>query len=334
VSILTDDNTDTGISDSDAVAQLLASMNPSKGTPEGDDDGESDDEDLEDEDNPDADEDDETDPDDADDDGEGEDDEDGEADEKPAKPDPAEQTPVDVKDDTVVKVSVDGQDLEFTVGNLKRLAGQEASLTRKSQEADLVGGRAAAALEAALESVLEDLSAYEGIDWVLEGRRMGPEMFEWHRTNYTKLSGRYNKLVGSAQDFDKVATERRTNFDKEAAEGARKALTAEVEGWNDELDASVRKYAVSLGLAEDEVSRIVSAPVLKIIHKAMLHDRAATATAEKVKAAPTKVRKGAGEERIAPAARYQNRLEKQIASGVVSERDAAAALMGRWGFKG
>jgi hypothetical protein len=57
---------------------------------------------------------------------------DGEGDEDDKEGD---ETPtVEIKDDHKFKVTVDGEDREFTLGSLKRLAGQEASLTRKSQE--------------------------------------------------------------------------------------------------------------------------------------------------------------------------------------------------------
>jgi hypothetical protein len=68
-----------------------------------------------------------------DDDAEGDDEgDDGEGDEDDKEGD---ETPtVEIKDDHKFKVTVDGEEREFTLGSLKRLAGQEASLTRKSQE--------------------------------------------------------------------------------------------------------------------------------------------------------------------------------------------------------
>src|SRR6476660_3753905 len=45
-----------------------------------------------------------------------------------------EQSTIEIKDDHKFKVPVDGEEREFSLGQLKRLAGQEAALTRKSQE--------------------------------------------------------------------------------------------------------------------------------------------------------------------------------------------------------
>ena len=41
---------------------------------------------------------------------------------------------IDISDDHEVEVLVDGEEHSISIGQLKRLAGQEKSLTRKSQE--------------------------------------------------------------------------------------------------------------------------------------------------------------------------------------------------------
>ena len=331
MSIQTDD-IDTGLSDFDAVARLTQSLQGPAASEEDGDEGEGDDEDDADDSGNSAPQDDEGDEDDGDSNSDDEDDEDGEEGDDAPEPKTEGAAPAPVTDDAVVKVIVDGQETEFTVGNLKRLAGQEASLTKKSQEADVVGGRAAAVLQGALESVIEDLEPYKDIDWVLEGRRMDPEEFEWHRETYNRLSKRYEKIVAAAKDFTVDASHRAAAKNEEAAQAARAILTTDVPGWNDELEKSVRDYAVAQGLDADEVSRIVSAPVLKIIHKAMLQDQKAAAAVEKVKQAPKAVRKGAGREPLGPSAeKAQRSFAKKAASGAVSEDDAVAALMGRWG---
>src|SRR3546814_20739928 len=82
-------------------------------------------------------------------------DDDGSNDEKPAP----KAVP---EDDAVVKVVVDGEEKEVTVGSLKRLAGQEAALTRKSQEVEVGGGRAALMIQGAIEVVLGEIG---GASW-------------------------------------------------------------------------------------------------------------------------------------------------------------------------
>src|SRR3546814_20790490 len=57
-------------------------------------------------------------------------DDDGSNDEKPAP----KAVP---EDDAVVKVVVDGEETEVTVGSIKRLEGQKAALTRQSKEVEV-----------------------------------------------------------------------------------------------------------------------------------------------------------------------------------------------------
>lgn len=309
------------MSDFDAVAALTASLQGKSPPADEADDDDSDDED-DDSDNSDQDEADTSE----------EEGDENDADDEEGDENNETATPAPVTDDTVVKVQVDGQETEVTVGSLKRLAGQEASLTKKSQEADLVGGRAATALQGALESILEDLAPYKDVDWVLEGRRMEPEEFEWHRETYNRLTKRYERVMGAARDFETTYGARRTTRDAEAAQAARVELG---DTWTDAVDTEVRKFAVSRGLPEAEVQGITSPVVLKLIKDAMDHTKAAAVAAEKVKASPKAVRKSSGREPITPSAeKSQRAFAKKAATGAVSEADAVAALMGRWGVQG
>jgi len=342
LSIPSDDNeADIGMSDSDAVAALVAAMAPPKGskTPNAakdDDEDEGDHEDEEADEEPSGDGADEEDEEPSEDEEEDGDDEGNDSDEKGDKPeDQANQAAKDISDDAVVKVSVDGQDIEFTVGNLKRLAGQEASLTRKSQEADLVGGRAAAALESALTSILEDLAPYQELDWVLEGRRMDDEEFTWHRENYTRLQKRYESVIGAAQSFQQAAGERHQNANAEALTAMKADMVKAVPAFDDKLYGDIKSFAVASGLNAEGVEGITSAPLLKLLHKAMLYDKGSKAAAEKVSTAPKKVRGSGGREAMtSPNTKEQRVLQKKIASGALSEDDAIKALLGRWGANG
>jgi hypothetical protein len=339
VSIQTDD-IDDSMSDNAAVEALMASM--TKGAPKAskeDDDTDEDEDDLADaeegsDEGDDTDEDEESDEDeDADEDADEEEADEGkEGDEEDGK-EPDGTTPAEVADDTVVKVQVDGKDVEFTVGNLKRLAGQEASLTRKSQEVDLVGGRAAVALQGALEAVMEDLAPYKDLDWVLAGRQMDDDEFQWHREQYNRFSKRYDELIGAAQGFESTMAERRTSADREAQEALPAAMKAIVPEWNDTLHADVKAYAASQGASAEAMNRVYDPVTLGLIHKAMLYDKGKAAVAEKVRTAPAKVRKTSGREAVAPAGKSERVTQKKIASGHMSEDDAAAALLGRWGVK-
>lgn len=250
-----------------------------------------------------------------------------EGDEEPA-PQPA-KAPAEAADDQTIKVTVDGVETTHTVASLKRLAGQEASLTRKSQEADLVGGRAAAALNVAIETALEDLEPYKGVDWLTLQNELDPGEFKWHRDTAAKAQARFDKLVGSAGSFEEGLASRRSNTSVEQAQEAVRELTADVPDWSDKLYGDIMAYGVTQGLSEADVKSISNAKVIKLLRKAMLHDAGAKAVAVKVKAAPTKVLKTTRQ--VSPDAKAVSTKKslQRLASGG-SDTDAMAVLMGRW----
>jgi hypothetical protein len=325
MSILADDSTNDNGADNDAVAALVASMVPSKAPKEDESEPEDDEADLDEEAQDDDPEDDEGEDEEADDDGE-----DDDGGEEPQ----ADKVP-EVTDDTVVKVLVNGEEQEFSVGSLKRLAGQEASLTQKSQEADIVGQRAAATLQGALEAVMEDLAGYQDVDWVLEGSRMDPEEFAWHRGQHGKLTQRYNALVKNAQELEKTVKARQAaDLERDANECNRVLSDPKtgIEGWSAQLHGEIVKYAVSAGLPEDDVNTIVNPEVIKIINKARLFDEGQKAAAKKVNLTPQRVRRVSGSDPVpVKADKAQRRLEAKVKAGQGSDNDAIALLLGRWG---
>ncbi|MFC3214611.1 hypothetical protein [Novosphingobium panipatense] len=312
----------------------MASMLPPKGAKGNE--GDEDEDDQNDDDGQPIDDDDDDDGDDPeDDDSDDGDDDDGEGDDDD-NPQAPQAAPV--ADEAVVSVEVDGQATEFTVAQLKAMAAQGPELSRKSQEAELVGQRAATVLRGSLQLVTEDLEAYNGVDWVLEGQRMDPGEFQWHRENYTRLQGRYQRLVGAAEQFGKEANERQTAQLQEQAVAAVRALqdpTSGIKGFGPEMYKEIVQFAVAAGLPEDDVSQIVNPNVLKIINDARLYRAAQKATGEKVQMAPKKVRRSGGSESIpTKTEKVQKNLERKVKSGQASDSDAMALLMGRWGVKG
>lgn len=270
-----------------------------------------------------ADEDEDTDPDAEDEDGEGDDE-----DEQNAPP-PAAAA---LNDDAKVKVVVDGEETEVTVGSLKRLAGQEASLTRKSQEADQVGGRAAAMIQGAIELVQEDLAPYQDIDWLVAQQEMDPEEFKWHRENYTRNEQRFQKLIKQAGEFEQVVSSRKTAARTEQAKAATAELTKDIPNWSDKLYGEIMEYGIEQGLDADDVAQITNAKVIKLLHKAMVADKAKAVVAKKIKQAPARVKRPSSSDE-APGnvnSRQQRRLEQKLKSGRATDDDAVALLMGRW----
>jgi hypothetical protein len=331
------DDTATGLSDADAIAALTGALT-GKGKPQAsEEEADEDEEDLEEEDL------DEADPQDADDDDEGDeedtDDEDEDGDDDADDEDEgAAGSPAAAADDAVVKVVVDGVEQELTVGSLKRLAGQEAALTRKSQEADLVGRRAAATIQGALEVVLEDLQAYADVDWVLEGARMDPEELAWHRQQYQTLIARRDKLVAGAKDLDRTLEARQqARLQQEAVEAVKVLSDPQqgIPGWSEELYGEILDFAIEAGLPEDDVVTITNPAVIKIINDARMFHKGQKAAAQKVNLTPKRVRRGGGDEPIRSSEdKTQKAVMKKLRSGRATDEDAMQALLGRWGVKG
>ena len=91
---------------------------------------------------------------------------------------------VDLADDTLVELQVDGETKQASLKDLKRLYGQEASLTRKSQEtaaqrkeANEALERADASLQAMLTRAQERYQPYEEVDMLVASRQMNPDDF-------------------------------------------------------------------------------------------------------------------------------------------------------------
>lgn len=337
MSIVVDD-TSNGLSDDAAVAALVNQMKvdpkgPAANSGEEDEDtdpdlaDEADENEGGDEDQGEAPDDDEADEDeDEASDEDGDEDEDGEAEQEAPAAAPA------LTDDAKVKVVVNGEETEVTVGSLKRLAGQEAALTRKSQEADQVGGRAAFMIQGALELVAEDLAPYQDIDWLVAQQEMEPEEFKWHRDNFARSQKRHQALVQQAQEFEGVVSKRRQAAQAEQAKEATVELAKDIPNWSDKLYGDIMQYGIEQGLDANDVAQITNAKVIKLLHKAMVADRAQAVAVKKIKQAPVRVKRPSASDEASAntSSRQQRRLEQKLKSGRATDDDAVALLMGRW----
>jgi hypothetical protein len=172
---------------------------------------------------------------------------------------------------------------------------------------------------------------------------MEDDEFEWHRENYTRLQGRYEKLVGNAQEFDRTVTARKQGQKREQVAETLKVLSDPekgIPGWNDEVYSGILEYGVSEGLEQDDVSQITNASVIKLLYKAQQYDKLQAekaqkrqVVAEKIAAAPNRLRKSSGRPAPSGNTKQQRQLEAKLASGRASDTDAMAALMGRWGVR-
>ena len=95
-----------------------------------------------------------------------------------------DETEVELSDDTLVEIQVDGEAKQASLKDLKRLYGQEASLTRKSQETAAKRKEAEEALAKAdisyrklLERAEARMKPYAEVDMLVASRQMSTEDF-------------------------------------------------------------------------------------------------------------------------------------------------------------
>ena len=191
-------------------------------------------------------------------------------------------------DAAVVKVKVDGEEREFTLGSLKRLAGQEATLTRKSQEVaqarNVLNETAAvhvAALDKLLERARKAYEPYSKIDFLVASKDpniSGEELAavrEQANERYETVRFLEEELGSFAQQMKQ---RERQELQTQAAEAIKVLTDPEkgIKGWNDQLYMDLRSYAVKEGIPQDVFDRTVDPGAIKILHKAMLYDRGKT----------------------------------------------------------
>lgn len=270
-----------------------------------------------------------------------EDTEEAEETEEDTKPTKATEVP----EDGVVKIKIDGQEVTATVKDLKRLYGQEASLTRKSQEAAETKKRAeevavkhVTGLEKLLERAKEQAAPYANINFLAltKDPNVSPE-------ELTALSDAANRAFDNVryleQELDGVvrkASEERQQQMMVAAREAIKTLTdpkTGIPGWNEQMYNDIRKFAVSTGMNEQIVNEMVDPVAFKILHMAMQYQKGKTAITKtkKIDKTPKRIIKGTPDEVVKKAKGDPRKEVFKRLKSTGSVDDAADAFMAQWG---
>jgi hypothetical protein len=243
-------------------------------------------------------------------------------------------------DDHKVKITVDGETKSVTVKELKRLFGQEASLTRKSQEVALArkvaetdAERYMIAAQRMIGHAEKRFEPFAGIDWMVAQTKLTPEEFQALRTEARSAHEEVQFLRAEADTVLGQVQQTRQAAIREAAVEAIKVLETDVPGWNREVYDKVRTYAVSSGMDPEIVNGIVDPSAIKMLHKAMRYDELKSkASAKKT------VAKGAPKRVVKSSSQTSSRLSNPNKDGDAMNRfrksrsddDAAAVLMSRW----
>ena len=250
-----------------------------------------------------------------------------------------EQEVTEIDDDTMLEIQVDGDLQQISVKQLKRLAGQEASLTRKSQEvaekrkeAEEQLGKTSAVLQKMLESAQERWKPYEEVDMLVASRTMDTNDFAQLRKEAQEAFNELQFLQEEADSFFKDIQAQQQQQLQEAAKAAIKVLEQDIPEWNTNLYNDIRTYAIAQGLPEEQVNNYVDPNVIKILNKARLFDQAKQVTTTKKKRVAKKVLKS----KKAPATEA-NMKAKRLADAKAKLRqrgndldDIADVLLTRW----
>ena len=243
-------------------------------------------------------------------------------------------------DDAEVTVTVDGQEVKASVKDLKRLYGQEASLTRKSQ--DIAAARKAVDEEATqyttalttLQKRAEDkYRPYTEIDYLVAAKQLEPEELKALRSEATAAYEDYKFLTEELKSTKTKNDEAIQASYLKAAQDSIAVLNDPEKGipnWNQALYNEVRTYAVEQsGMEMESVNKITDPSLIKMMWKALRYDKAKKVSTKKIATTPKKVLKSTvpsdQKSKKDPGAKATSRLRE-----TGHRDDAAAALLARW----
>lgn len=204
----------------------------------------------------------------------------------------------ELTDDTLLEITVDGEVKQASVKDLKRLYGQEASLTRKSQEvaaqrkqAEDNIGKTDAILQRMVEKAEARWKPYSEVDMILASKNMDDADFAQLRREAQDAHDEMTFIKEEADKFYQDLQAQQQQQLQAAAKEAVKVLEQDIPDWSNALYDDIRSYAITQGLPEDQVNNYVDPAVIKILNKARLFDQAKSVTTTKKKRVAKKVLK-------------------------------------------
>jgi hypothetical protein len=267
---------------------------------------------------------------------EAEEDPDEEGDAEEAEEDQEEEITLD--DDTLVEIMVDGEAQQASISQLKRLYGQEASLTRKSQdvakqrkEAEEQIGKTSVVLQRMLEKAQERYKPYSEVDMLVASKSMNTEDFAQLRKEAQTAADDVKFLEEEADNYFKQLQSEQQKAMQEQARDAVKVLQEDIPEWSNNLYDDIRAFAVSQGLPEEQVNTIIDPAVIKILNKARLFDQAKKITTTKKKRTSKKVLRATKAPNT--EANDKSRRVKDARAKLQNSHDMddiAEALLSRW----
>lgn len=246
----------------------------------------------------------------------------------------------EISDDTELEVVVDGESKMVSVASLKRLAGQEASLTQKSQLVSSQRKEVEASIEKnhlvfqkMLNKAQERYKPYSEVDMLVASKTMETEDFAQLRKEAQDAYDDLKFLNEEADAFYKDIKEQSQAQLRDAAKECVKVLQEDIPDWSNALYDDIRSYAVKQGLPEDQVNMYVDPNVLKLLNKARLYDEGKKVALVKKKSATAKKvlrTKKTPDPKASSKANAERARQKMVANGGRDLDDIANAILGTW----
>jgi hypothetical protein len=215
-----------------------------------------------------------------------------ESDEEESKDDPKKT----LDDDAEVEIKVNDEVKKVSVKELKRLWGQEAALTRKSQEVaakrkevEQTEAKYAASLQKLYEKAASRWEPYSKIDMLVASKQLDAEQFTALRQEAQAAYEEFRFISEEADQFVKQTEAQRQEQMKVAAQEAVKVLKEAIPNWSSQLYDSIREYAITNGMSPEVVNNLVDPVAIQLIHKARLFDESKQIATKKKVNTPKKV---------------------------------------------
>jgi hypothetical protein len=199
-------------------------------------------------------------------------------------------------DEDEVEIKVNDEVKKVSVKELKRLWGQEAALTRKSQEVaakrkevEQTEAKYAASLQKLYEKAASRWEPYSKIDMLVASKQLDADQFTALRQEAQAAYEEFRFISEEADQFVKQTEVARQEQMKVAAQEAVKVLKEAIPNWNSQLYDNIREYAISNGMPPEVVNNLVDPVAIQLIHKARLFDESKKIATQKKVNTPKKV---------------------------------------------
>jgi hypothetical protein len=233
----------------------------------------------------------------------------------------------DDSDETYVKIKVGDETHEVKVNDLKRLFGQEASLTRNSQEVaeqrkqvEQNTAKNIAAYDVMLKRVSERAQQYRDLPWtqLMKDPNVPADQLQALQAEAQKAFEDEGFIKNELDGFMSKVQETQKVERAKAAQVCIKALTTtdsphHIKDWSEAVYNDLRTFGTEMGLDKEMVNGLTDPGAFKILHMAMQFKRGATqVVTKKVNKTPTKI--------------VKNSAATPTARGTKATADAKAAV--------